>query len=256
MPFFQPFIKEFIAGDLVYGLGEQRGKYVFKDSSPPAFQGAATHIYEERYPPLLIDDYLVPSEEIYMRGFINRNQNDSKGHVYRLYKNRLNYIDSDHHIYPRYAKDFFKHLSNDKKYCSVIDKNQELDRLNLGRKCKGGLSWISKSNSLLVRDIHVHFILDGIDMKRVADKLNECDESGNKIKKITGQELRWLFRHRNHPEVRKKVQFWRNGQPVSPPWEDLGRHIWNNYERRLKEKENLGLDEKIYDGLSRLFNIP
>ncbi|MDC9582040.1 hypothetical protein PSI15_10760 [Xenorhabdus sp. PR6a] len=212
---------------------------------------------EKRSPPILIDYYLTPVElqniDKIENTLSNEMQSDDENQYYlemvEDYYERYNYNNHNYDTYKKYEEDFFKHLKNNKKYCNIVDKNQKYSELTIGRKCKGGLSWSGRSHSKLVRDIHVHFILDGIDMERVAEKRE--DE-----KSITGKELRWLFRHRYHLKVMQKIQFWNNGNPTCPPWEGSGCHIWNNYEKRLKEKENLGLNEEMYDGLSRLFNIP
>ncbi|MBD2783450.1 hypothetical protein ID858_11205 [Xenorhabdus sp. DI] len=253
MPFFRPFREKFFAGDLVYGLSEQRNIYFSKISH---FNGVKTYYDEKRSPPILIDYYLTPVElknideieNILKHGPLSDSDNQYYNEVVEDFQERYNYNKCDHYTYKKYEADFFKYLRHNKKYCNVMDGKQEYNELTIGRKCKGGLSWIGRSNSKLVRDIHVHFILDGIDMERVAEKRE--DE-----KSITGKELRWLFRHRYHLKVMKKVQFWNNGNPTFPPWMGSGSYVWNNYARHLTEKENLGLDEEIYDGLSRLFKI-
>ncbi|MDC9582039.1 hypothetical protein PSI15_10755 [Xenorhabdus sp. PR6a] len=251
MPFFVPFRTKYFLGDLIYGMKKQRARYI---DTVDKFRDAQPYFDENAWPPVFIDDYLVSSEEEYMRGFIKResvNNQDNSGmeQSIRIFRSRLKYSDTHPDQFPKYTKDFSKHLRHDKKYHSVLEENGGLDTLNLGRKCKGGLSWVSKSKSQLVRDIHVHFILDDINMQWVADKHEEFER-----KSITGKELRWLFRHRNHPKVSQKVQFWRNGQPVSPPWNGEESHIWDNYERKLMEKGGAGEEER-YDGLSRLFKI-
>ncbi|WP_045972228.1 hypothetical protein [Xenorhabdus doucetiae] len=126
----------------------------------------------------------------------------------------------------------------------VVNEKERFNQLNLGRKCKGGLLWVGKSDSELVQDIHVHFILDDINMQWVADKHEEFEK-----KSITGKELRWIFRNRHNAKVKQKVQFWQDGKPVCPPWESEESHIWDNYERKLIRKE------EGYNSLSRLFNI-
>ncbi|MDC9593312.1 hypothetical protein [Xenorhabdus sp. IM139775] len=250
MPFYVPFETHFSEGDLIYGLSYYRDNYIINKIS--GFENAQDYLGKDIWPSPFIDNYLVPPEEKYMRNFINSNQNDPEEKFHRLYKDKLKYIDS-HHKYPKYAKDFFKHLGRDNKYRSVIEASEGLDYLNLGRKCKGGLSWVSKGNSKLIRNIHVHFILDGINMKAVADKCEEFHELGSKNKSITGQELRWLFRHRDDSKVSKKVQFWKDGKPVSPPWNGDEGRVWDNYEEMLNKKGKG--EEGKYDGLSRLFNI-
>ena len=86
---------------------------------------------------------------------------------------------------------------------------------------------------------HVHFVLDGLDMFRVATKSHSLDiprgkpatrqQALNKERGFTGSELRWIYRHRNDPRVANAVQFWLTDstgrmRPARPPWEE-GR-VW------------------------------
>lgn len=83
---------------------------------------------------------------------------------------------------------------------------------------------------------HVHFVLDGLNMCETATKTyyemdqprGKSEGAEDKIRSITGSELRWIYRHRNAPRVQQRIQFWYrgNGQnflPVPPPWEDSNR---------------------------------
>ncbi|MEX0447773.1 hypothetical protein [Xenorhabdus sp. SGI246] len=92
-------------------------------------------------------------------------------------------------------------------------------------------------NGNLPHAMHIHFILDGINMDTVVYKYD---------KNITGKELRWLFRHREYPNVAKKIQFWLNDTPTTPPWEEAGSTLWKNYTYQDDYSETL----------SQLFNIP
>ncbi|MBD2783449.1 hypothetical protein ID858_11200 [Xenorhabdus sp. DI] len=239
MPFLRPFRNKFIPGDLIYGLRGQRKRYIDLVSAFIDARG----LNDDAWPPIYIDDYVVPPEKKCMEDVIKRN----KGNV-DYCKGRLNYIEIHHNEYQEYSKDFFENLRQNKKYSSVVNEKERFNELNLGRKCKGGLLWVG-NDSKLVKDIHVHFILDDINMQWVADKHEEFEK-----KSITGQELRWIFRNRHNAKVKQKVQFWQDGQPVCPPWESEESHIWDNYERKLMEKGGAGEEER-YDGLSRLFKI-
>ncbi|WP_340608999.1 hypothetical protein [Xenorhabdus bharatensis] len=122
--------------------------------------------------------------------------------------------------YKKYENDFFNHLKNHSKYHTVLEESPVCSDLTVGRKSKGGLSWISSvSNSGLTCNMHVHFILDEIDMERVVYKRD---------KYVTGKELRWLFRNRHNANVAEKIQFWQNYAPVYPPWE-TEKALWENY---------------------------
>ncbi|WP_092510851.1 hypothetical protein [Xenorhabdus mauleonii] len=110
--------------------------------------------------------------------------------------------------------------------------------LTLGRKCKAGISWVTmkKTKDRLINRIHIHFLLDGINQAQVIDKQG---------KYITGKELRWLYRHRHHPLVAKKVQFWMDNKPTLPPWTGFGSSDWSRYMYHDYSKF-----------FSELFNIP
>ncbi|MGX9966612.1 hypothetical protein ACVFYP_25025 [Roseomonas sp. F4] len=87
------------------------------------------------------------------------------------------------------------------------------------RKDKGGLLWAAQIGRT------VHFVLDGLDMAAVVNKNfvganpdREATAFGPKNRAVTGSELRWLYRNRYMPQVKKVVQFWFRGVQVPPPW--------------------------------------
>ncbi|MBD2814740.1 hypothetical protein ID850_08170 [Xenorhabdus sp. Flor] len=232
MPFRPPFRTEFFRGDLVYGLTEHRYQYI---DNHPQFAVAKVHIDKKLYPPTVIDQYLTPTDRdiihTFLTDYIDRNnRNDWQNpdektvaeNIMQDYRNLYKYTKS--RAYRKYENNFFDHLKKHNKYHTVIehcsDGTNEDDLLTIGRKCKGGLSWISMSNSKLTHNIHIHFILDGINMDTIVYKRD---------KNITGKELRWLFRHREYPEVAAKIQFWLDDRPTSPPWTGLGSNLWTNY---------------------------
>ena len=101
-------------------------------------------------------------------------------------------------------------------------------------KSKGSLYWVTMDVKK-----HVHFMLDGIDMKEVVHKTHtsgplhgqdtpdKTPESG-KTRTITHAELRWIYRNKVFPEVRQHVQFWLKDQCCVPPWQsDPG--LWSHY---------------------------
>ncbi len=89
----------------------------------------------------------------------------------------------------------------------------------VGRKCKGGLYWVTSTQYSLKKTIH--FLLDEINFQSVVSKINP--ETGAAYKNsltpfFTGVELRWVYRNRYKPEVIQSIQFWINGKPCHPPW--------------------------------------
>jgi hypothetical protein len=107
------------------------------------------------------------------------------------------------------------------------------------RKSKAALHW-----ALFSTNKTIHFVLDGIDMGAVVRKDAQTRHTSDtpcgkcprgyplelKERLITHAELRWLFRHRFHPEVQDRVCFWYCGEPCDPPWEVPGwRPLWTHY---------------------------
>ncbi|MDR0217363.1 MAG: hypothetical protein LBI71_00500 [Enterobacteriaceae bacterium] len=240
MPFLPPFRKRFIIGDLIYGLSHIRQKYL------NIFNFATANIYfsNEMYPPIVIDSYLTPTDERNRIEFmVNYERNVKSGNNINLNNEEkfLNYLHQCEYTkspkYKIYKDDFFKHLENHEKYKIALENNPDNDdSLIFGRKCKGGLSWITFGNSKLFPDAHIHFLLDGIDLDRIINKRDNY---------ITGKELRWLFRHRHYPKVANKVQFWKNCRPTTPPWTGFGSTEWEKY-----------IYHDTSEAFSRLFNLP
>jgi hypothetical protein len=106
-------------------------------------------------------------------------------------------------------------------------------------KCKGGLNWACTVG------YHVHFILDEIDMTTVIHKNFGAGRNAeskrpwnlhsifsrtkkqvrlhnwrsNKVRSVTGAELRWIYRHRFNPTVARHIQFWLDNRPCHAPWD-------------------------------------
>ncbi|WP_340608998.1 hypothetical protein [Xenorhabdus bharatensis] len=227
MPFSKPFRDIFCHGDLIYGLTDQRNNYI----NHPKFEIAKVNFCEQRYPPVVIDNYLLPIDKQIITEFMiiyntrvkeNDWENADEKEYYREkmenYYSRVEYIKKPE--YKEYETSFWDHLKEHYKYRTTLDENSNMKaNLNLGRKCKGGLSWVSMSNSDLTRNMHIHFILDDINMDRVVNKRDY---------NITGKELRWLYRNRHEIRVAQQVQFWKDGTPTSPPWE-TEEALWENY---------------------------
>ncbi|QYE36627.1 hypothetical protein KZX46_12320 [Polymorphobacter sp. PAMC 29334] len=101
-------------------------------------------------------------------------------------------------------------------------------------KSKGSLYWATMDVKK-----HVHFLLDGIDMKEVVDKTHTSGpvhgqdtphgtDATAKTRTITHSELRWLYRNKVFPQVREHVQFWLAGVCCIPPWQ-LDSGLWAKY---------------------------
>lgn len=101
-------------------------------------------------------------------------------------------------------------------------------------KSKGSLYWATMDAKK-----HVHFMLDGILMKEVIHRTHTegaphgqdtplGTPAAEKTRTITHAELRWIYRNKVYPEVRKHVQFWLKGQCCIPPWQ-ANPVLWSQY---------------------------
>ncbi|MDX7987091.1 hypothetical protein FE392_07070 [Xenorhabdus sp. 12] len=273
MPFYFPFREKFYKGDLIYGLMDGIHDYI---NSASPFSEAMIHFEHKSYPPALVSDYLIPLEVENFNYFLETSIGSEDPNDIRDQKEvetKLKYINNDN--YRRYKESLFSYLERDTKYSSVT-KRIDYSTQIIGRKCKGAISWVSINNDPLIKDAHVHFILDGINMKEIISKSylvihedddkNQCNSNNNGFvpislnskkaeieKSIVGRELRWIFRNRANPNVAKKIQFWKDKNPAPPPWKENGCLIWDKYALHLEAKEKK--DEDRYDGLARLFHL-
>jgi hypothetical protein len=152
----------------------------------------------------------------------------------------------------KYDQDFINCLNNHAKYNTAVgqdlntmakttitgypDQLRVHDAAVAKRKSKGGLEYILRNTTY-----HIHFVLTGLNMEQIPAKT--FDGAGgkgvpdlpqgkssrdwkDKTRSITGAELRWVYRNRNDPVVRAKVQFWLGINPCGPPWEAPSDPNW------------------------------
>lgn len=100
--------------------------------------------------------------------------------------------------------------------------------LRYGRACKAGMAY-----AITVRAGRIHFVLDCIDWKRFFGDVTAPHDT----RQITGKELRWLFRHRENPQIKTEVYFWLDGKRCHAPWEE-GPSVgdWQKYQAILDGK--------------------
>jgi hypothetical protein len=184
--------REFEPGDLVYGINKTQGRKGYIDNGPFKQTG------NDRKP-RTIDEYPILKSEV-----------DPKREA---------------KVAPSEAERNFGIALRASKYTDAVhgpDTNAATRR-----KDKGGLYWAT-----MVERKHVHFVLDGIDLKAVVEKnyggdpttggLKTADSKlpgKEKNRSITGSELRWIYRQRAHPGVQEYIQFWFDRKPCRPPWE-------------------------------------
>ncbi|WP_060507479.1 RHS repeat-associated core domain-containing protein [Pseudomonas sp. NBRC 111124] len=105
------------------------------------------------------------------------------------------------------------------------------------RTSKAGLEY-----QLISRMAPVHFLMDGINIGNVASKRGDGGQS------VTAGELRWLYRHRDVPEVRENLFFHREGKEIAHA-EVFGSPEWQAYSpRRQYRQSSLG-----NHGVNRVF---
>ena len=194
----------FSPGDLIYGLRKDRLSYV--EGNHPVLDIAEA---DRQDIPYFADHFKTPHEqrteeiESWQAGTINSAQH----HEF------LSYLQGATN--PKYKGVYEFDLS-------AIPKNlqEDMEDQMTSRKSKAGLEWMTTE-----RKGRVHFILDNIDMYAVVRKLGEGGSS------FTASELRWVYRNRSRPEVQERVQFWRAGIPVPPPWDRSpeARDAWQAY---------------------------
>jgi hypothetical protein len=120
----------------------------------------------------------------------------------------------------------------DPRYNSLVGGSFD-NRLYFKRKCKAGLRWVIASQD----ERCVHFLLDELNLDLVIGEGLFDDGEPFKSRSYTASELRWVYRHRNDPQVQKKVQFWLNLIPVSPPWFGPRGAIWQRIYKPKSEPE-------------------
>ncbi|HDW8363364.1 hypothetical protein [Escherichia coli] len=115
---------------------------------------------------------------------------------------------------------FLNHISMHDRYnvSALFISNTFKNRVNVFKKTsKCGLEY-----QLLILKNRVHFFIDGLDLSSVASKTDGHGRS------VTASELRWLYRHRYMPDVRKNLVFWKNYKKLSQ--EDVfSLPLWQAY---------------------------
>ncbi|BET98370.1 hypothetical protein [Xenorhabdus taiwanensis] len=250
MPFHEPFTRKVKIGDLMYGLHPARMKYLKQYEPFKAFDftkktSGFEYIHEiNPFRPIFIDQYMLPQEKPKLRGE-SPEEKERYRKSYSHWKRQSNNMKlAKNHPY---HKSFTSYGDNHEKYNTAFSKTPTKEGIGrlFSRKCKAGLSWITMSNGNndIVKNNTVHFILDNIDMRYVTNKINFRQDRSD----VTAIELRWIYRNRKNPNVQKKIQFWLNGHPTQPPWEnEEGKKIWKLYTPKSEIEEafssNLPID--------------
>ncbi|MDC9604135.1 hypothetical protein [Xenorhabdus griffiniae] len=197
------FNQEFAPGDLIYGLRREIARYA--DSLHLKINLDAFDVQAAT-----VDQYVVPREvELSTTGRC------------RFYNMTL----------PKnipYFQNFISYLADHPKYHTALTYPIENNSRISGRKCKGALSWVTLGNNALTENMHIHFLLDGINMKYVVNK-KPYPGNPDLETNVTARELRWIYRNKDHPQVQRKILFWLNRELTSPPWTGNGAVLWRNY---------------------------
>lgn len=225
MPFNPPFRTHYSKGDLVYGLSAPRAFWMMK-----FVPGFSTQVISSQ-----------PTIDVMEREIAKADQVSD------------------------WNAEFIEHLNEHPKYHwatssrAIWQNANGQDEQQIRMKCKGGLNWACTVG------YHVHFILDDIDMNTVIDKnfgtgrtqetkrhwtvtsifgrgkqhQRLFDWRANKVRSVTGTELRWIYRHRFNPTVASHIQFWLNDKMCHAPWAPemsgrpgFGPGEWSRYRPR------------------------
>lgn len=205
MPFNPPFKSTFRAGDLIYGIRDERTQLVMA-------LGVA-HVQASgdfARAPMTVDQLDIEKSQTIPESV----------EMWRRFHADI----GKHRKYQTYTR-----VTNNGQISDIIlqttDYNPYTVDSAIRRKCKFGLYWTIKNK------FHIHFCLDGLRMAQITRKNSRTDEPAGrkptedegKLRAVTGAELRWIYRHRNVVAVREHVQFWQNNRPVGPPWDEPER---------------------------------
>ena len=114
-----------------------------------------------------------------------------------------------------FAKVFLKSLGN-------IDLDNE--NLVIGKLCLSALH-----NPQFPR---IHFVVDGIDIQRVASGIKR-EDGRDKVDGYTTEEMRRIYQQ---PILLAKVSFYNKGKQQAPPWKTYAVH-WNKYYNTDEERD-------------------
>lgn len=161
----------------------------------------------------------------------------------RLDRNVLYFDFLQNHL--KYQRAYFDKNDDYKAAYKNFDTNPTSNAL-FRAKSKAGLLFCIQN------DISLHFILDDLVLEEVIGKnredaqhpaKNERKDPQNptdKIRTVTGSELRWIYRYRTDPDVQRLVQFWINDTQCCPPWEPQfpGTQVdWSTYQPTVKDRK-------------------
>lgn len=220
MPLEPEYTDKYEEGDLVYGLESERKDLMatkFKLSGPNIRTVSLATI--NNYATTWDEKQTVDSKVLYARPPI------------------------DEAAYREEIRKFNETLKSHGKYGTAVDwKAEKSDPLRdtkeneaWRKKCKGGLYY-----ACFVAKKNVHFCVEGMDMPAVVNKTarskedNPLDivEGEKKMRAVTNAELRWIYRNKEHEDVKKHIQFWKKDHdswaPCAPPWADDAK-LWGSY---------------------------
>ncbi len=202
MPFEPPY-RQFERGDLVYGLRDQRSKYI-----KSLFQGGV--VMEQFY--ILENEQTRSAKfppDLRVAGFQNALRDHPK------WREVLGQGQSNANIRMKDKGGLWWATTNG------LHVNFILDGLNIEQVVKKSYD---PGKIGLNQNVNM-----GADFKSENDK----------YRNVTGSELRWIYRHQFIKEVWTLIQFWYGQEPVCPPWvsyyrtvtaEDVARAVESGYE--------------------------
>jgi hypothetical protein len=223
MPFEKPFKETYDAGELVYGLENERKGLMKKFGLDGPNMRTVDLTTINNYTTTGNEKASLDSKIQFARGPMKLSEKETRDEIDR----------------------FNTALKQHGKYATAVDWEpgklkgdaaSQAENEAWRRKCKGGLYY-----ACFVKQSHVHFCVDGMNFEEVVKKNyvkegNPVDvkdsATGAKFRAITNAELRWIYRNRDHDEVKKHVQFWTqnvgNWSTCEPPW-TADAATWSQY---------------------------
>lgn len=223
-------------GDLVYGISEERGKYICE--LYPGYE-----VYNKNLPPLVIDVYnnnvsatvLMENDVAKVSRLVNKPGKLVKKMLVpqnldaevRKHRDGPNYLWSEYfHVgesNPKFNiaaiyKEVARHYNKDEYhelFTGMPAVMGYVPKLLWKRGSKLGIEMTAQNSSH-----HLHFVLDGLSIK---DIVNKTPPKGSSI---TASELRYAYRSRQR--LTGKIHFYQGGQEVDPPWESEPG-LWQSY---------------------------
>lgn len=124
------------------------------------------------------------------------------------------------------VRDYRKFMEGHDRYDPRKISGPEHVQDRIGKACKGGIEYTTKH-----KKNHLHMVLDDFNPKYLMDDLTLTKD----MRGVTGKEMKYLYRNRDEKHIKKRVNFWKDGERAPAPWES-DPETWQKYEQYRQEK--------------------